>query len=87
MFNKEKAQLCPGNVCALPDRVPIQLVSRTQALIAAVYVALLLALLPTLRAATPPLVSTSQPQEERCRVPEFAKQIGHEEKWKLHNGC
>ena len=26
VFNKEKAQLCPGNVCALQDRVPIQLV-------------------------------------------------------------
>jgi hypothetical protein len=63
------------------------LVSRTQALIAAVYVGLLLALLPSLRAATPTLVSTNQPQEERCRVPEIAKQLGHEEKWKLHNGC
>jgi hypothetical protein len=87
VFNKEKAQLCPGNVCAIQNRESIQMVSRTQALIAAVYVALLLALLPSLRAATPPLVSTNQPQEERCRVPEFAKQLGHEEKWKLHNGC
>ena len=87
VFNKEKAQLCPGNVCAIQSREPIQMVSRTQALLAAVYVALLLALLPTLRATTPPLVSTNQPQEERCRVPEFAKQLGHEEKWKLHNGC
>ena len=24
---------------------------------------------------------------ERCRVPEFAKALGHEEKWKLHNHC
>jgi hypothetical protein len=24
---------------------------------------------------------------ERCQVPAFAKAIGHEEKWKLHNGC
>jgi len=24
---------------------------------------------------------------ERCKVPAFAKAIGHEEKWKLHNGC
>ena len=87
VFNKEKAQLCPGNVCAIQDREPIQMVSRTQALMAAVYVALLLALLPTLRAATPPPVSAGQAPEERCRVPEFAKQLGHEEKWKLHNGC
>ena len=24
---------------------------------------------------------------ERCKVPAFAKTIGHEEKWKLHNNC
>ena len=24
---------------------------------------------------------------ERCKVPEFAKKIGHEEQWKLHNNC
>jgi hypothetical protein len=24
---------------------------------------------------------------ERCRVPDFAKAMGHEEKWKLHNNC
>ena len=24
---------------------------------------------------------------ERCQVPAFARAIGHEEKWKLHNGC
>lgn len=26
-------------------------------------------------------------EQERCRVPEFAKKIGHEQQWKLHNGC
>jgi hypothetical protein len=26
-------------------------------------------------------------ESERCQVPAFAKAIGHEEKWKLHNGC
>jgi hypothetical protein len=31
--------------------------------------------------------SNNSPNEERCRVPEFAKKMGHEEKWKLHNGC
>jgi hypothetical protein len=25
--------------------------------------------------------------DERCRVPEFAKAIGHEEMWKRHNNC
>jgi len=26
-------------------------------------------------------------EQERCKVPEFAKKIGHEQQWKLHNGC
>ena len=96
LFNKEKAQLCPGNVCEIKDRMPIQTIAWPQALMAVVYVALLFVLSPILYATTPqPLSSgsTVQPspassaQEERCRVPEFAKKIGHEAQWKLHNGC
>ena len=36
-----------------------------------------------------PTSSTSiDPAEaERCKVPEFAKKMGHEDKWKLHNNC
>lgn len=26
-------------------------------------------------------------EKERCKVPAFAKAIGHEELWKKHNGC
>lgn len=26
-------------------------------------------------------------EEERCKVPAYAKAIGHEELWKKHNGC
>lgn len=96
LFNKEKAQLCPGNVCAVKDREPIQRVGRSQAFVAAVYVALLVVLSPILHATTPqprsadPAVQASPvspAEEERCRVPEFAKRLGHEAQWKLHNGC
>lgn len=96
LFNKEKAQLCPGNVCEIKDREPIQLLAWYQALIAAIYVVLLLALSPMLASTTShtrgiepsvPSSSGSPAEEERCRVPEFAKKIGHEEKWKLHNNC
>lgn len=24
---------------------------------------------------------------QRCKVPEFAKAMWHEEKWKIHNNC
>lgn len=30
---------------------------------------------------------TSAADAERCQVPAFAKAIGHEAQWKLHNGC
>lgn len=96
LFNKEKAQLCPGNVCEIKDREPIQIVTWTQSLLAVGYVVLLFALAPILHATTPqplgvgPAVQSlpaSPAEEERCRVPEFAKKLGHEEKWKLHNSC
>ena len=96
LLNKEKAQLCPGNVCEIKDREPIQRVTWTQALVALSYLAMLFVLSPTLYATTAqprsgvPAAQTSPAdpsEEERCRVPEFAKRMGHEEKWKLHNGC
>jgi hypothetical protein len=96
LFNKKKAQLCPGNVCEIKDRESIQIVTLAQALIAMGYVALLLFLSPVLDTAHSQVSSkdpatqaspASSAEEERCRVPEFAKKMGHEEKWKLHNGC
>lgn len=96
LFNKEKAQLCPGNVCDIKDREPIQMVTSYQALMAAAYFALLVVLSPILESTIPQSrsvessgspSSVSPSEEERCRVPEFAKKMGHEEKWKLHNGC
>jgi hypothetical protein len=96
LFNKEKAQLCPGNVCEIKDREAIQMLAWPQALLAAAYVALLLVLSPILHATTPQprsadvsvqAIPVSPAEQERCRVPEFAKKLGHEEKWKLHNGC
>lgn len=32
-------------------------------------------------------MSAEAAEAERCRVPEFAKAIGHEQLWKLHNHC
>ena len=96
LFNKEKAQLCPGNVCEMKDREAIQVVQWPQALVAGTYVVFLIALSPVLQATTPQLLDVnsknspskvSPAQEERCRVPEFAKKLGHEKTWKLHNGC
>ena len=96
LFNKEKAQLCPGNVCEIKDRAPIQMVAGSQVVIAIVYLVTLTVLSPILQSSTPQprraeFTVQSTPlnpaEEERCRVPEFAKKLGHEQKWKLHNGC
>jgi len=99
IFNKEKAQLCPGGACALPvsERSPLSP--------AQVIIVLLFAVLVSLvaqrfyrtdpqRANPPPKSSTFIPaipidptEAERCKVPDFAKALGHEAMWKLHNHC
>jgi hypothetical protein len=39
---------------------------------------------PALQPVQPP---ASGADAERCKVPEFAKAMGHETIWKQHNGC
>ena len=34
-----------------------------------------------------PANEVSEKKEGDCVVPQFAIDMGHEEKWKLHNGC
>lgn len=96
LFNRERAQLCPGGVCEVKDRQPIQFVSGYQYAALALFLAALgfaSTVIPKSAGPTAPAAGTGQTppssasEEERCRVPEFAKKIGHEEKWKLHNGC
>jgi hypothetical protein len=37
--------------------------------------------------AAPSAAGADPAEAERCKVPNFAKAMGHEEKWKLHNNC
>ena len=37
--------------------------------------------------ATPAQTPAAGAEAERCKVPEFAKAMGHETIWKQHNGC
>jgi hypothetical protein len=37
--------------------------------------------------ATQPAAPIDPAEAERCKIPDFAKALGHEEKWKLHNNC
>jgi hypothetical protein len=96
-FNKEKAKLCPGGVCEIQDRQAIQKVSAAQiAVLALVAISLWGAMkfVSTSSSAhasqmrVPTITSPSAAGDsERCKVPEFAKAMGHEDKWKLHNNC
>jgi len=96
-FNKQKAELCPGGACILP---PAQrpAFGKAQAGVVLAYVALLVVVAPQVAGEGPPTTAAAvtapgaaaamDPAEAaRCRVPDFAKAIGHEAKWKLHNNC
>ncbi len=93
-FHREPAQLCPGGVCEVPPEPgaggsPIQ--GAVVLAFAAVVVAWAMHASPEPKAATQPPAAAAAPvdpaEAERCKVPDFAKAMGHEEKWKLHNNC
>jgi len=98
-FNREKAQLCPGGVCELPPDKQSG-VTVLQVIIVAMFAALVVIAAqwvyrtgsqpppPNRQASTASPSAAADPAEaERCKVPDFAKAMGHEEKWKLHNHC
>ena len=98
LFNKGKAQLCPGGACEVIP-APGSGVSLVQGAIVVAFIGLVGAVALWVagndpRAAALQANVTASPQTpidpaeaERCKVPEFAKALGHEERWKLHNNC
>ena len=100
LLSKNKVELCPGNVCSF-NPAPGAGGTWGQGLVllvflgAVVNVAAWVYAHPTaMRGVTQisaPASDSGTAQDpaelERCRVPEFAKKIGHEQQWKLHNGC
>lgn len=96
VFNKAQAQLCPGGVCAVePERGAGG--GRVHAAVVLAFVGVIGAWTshvtandPYAKVATPAAAAPAAAdaaEAERCKVPEFAKAIGHEAKWKLHNNC
>lgn len=96
---QDRAQLCPGGVCEF-EPAPGSGGRPVQFAIVVLFVGVMVAWSmhvtgqgPAARVAVPTSTPTAEtepvdPAEaERCKVPEFAKAMGHEEKWKLHNGC
>ena len=99
LFNKEKAQHCPGGVCELPPGQESG-VTLTQIVIVALFAVVIGVVaqwvystglqrpaMPQAATPTVPSVPIDPAEAERCKVPDFAKALGHEEKWKLHNNC
>jgi hypothetical protein len=99
LFNKEKARLCPGAVCEVPPATRGR-VSMMQVAIVALFAVAVGSIAQWVYSTGPQNVrlaqqpATSAPaapldpaEAERCKVPDFAKAMGHEEKWKLHNNC
>ncbi len=98
LFNRDQAQLCPGNACDVSVAPASTAAGFAQGAIVLAFAAL--AVVVTLwdaRAhsqntvlqidAVPSSAPIDPAEAERCKVPEFAKAMGHEEKWKLHNNC
>jgi hypothetical protein len=97
-FNREKAQLCPGGVCDV-STVSGASMNWAQGLVVLVFAGLSITVAQAVyrtgpaasQAAVPapaaPVLPAGSAESERCKVPEFAKAIGHEAKWKLHNNC
>ena len=97
LFN-ENAELCPGGICEWTPE-PGSGGSMGQGMIVVAFVILLgiianwmpgsgtqAHVLPTTGVAAQQ-VPVDAAEAERCKVPEFAKAMGHEEMWKLHNNC
>ena len=98
-FHRDASQLCPGGVCEVePARDLGGSLSQGGVLLA--FAALVGAwgfwvagndpyARATAPADTPASVSVpiDAAEAERCKVPDFARALGHEEKWKLHNNC
>ncbi len=87
-FNKEKAQLCPGNVCSVEERVDIQKMSMVQSVVVAAFAVIIyfVSVSPLVNGNFVRHVGTGD-AEDACVVPDWAIEMGHEEEWKLHNNC
>ena len=99
LFSKEAAQLCPGGVCEVAPAKSSG-VSWVQLAVVALFVVLVGGTAQSVYRAdsrqrpqvpqagiSTPVAPIDPAEAERCKVPDFAKAIGHEEKWKLHNNC
>ena len=98
-FTAKKAELCPGGMCEF--EAPAGAGGNwIQGLVVVVFLAAVVSVANWVNAHPTATHNTMQTQpqmqtepsghaleDDRCKVPAFAKAMGHEEKWKLHNNC
>jgi len=101
LLSSQKTQHCPGGTCELAS-VDRPKLSAIQQLSVALFAGLVLltwqwvgpsasamasVVDPAHAASTPTGEAVDPAEQARCKVPEFAKAMGHEAQWKLHNHC
>lgn len=89
---KKELKLCPGGVCEDHPREAIQNTNPYQLLILVIAIGIfLISFVNTAfnraKESPTPTTQTETEVDEDCIVPDWAIEIGHEEMWKLHQGC
>lgn len=97
LFHTKKALYCPGDTCNNGTREPMQSIGLFQMIFlilflgAASYAYISLSKIGADRESnTPPSAITAaspSAEDDPCTPPQWAIDMGHAEKWKLHHGC
>lgn len=89
-FYKESEKLCPGNACDPSKKcADIQKINSTQIALLVLFIASVIAGPDVGEKIKFHLLTKTDSvhPEKDCTVPQFAIAMGHEDKWRLHNGC
>ena len=94
IFYKGNAKNCPGWTCEIHKKEKIQKINIVQFWIVILFLSAIffISQLSTLRNIEQDVIQNLPVEEiskwkDDCIVPDWAKSIWHEEKWKLHNNC
>ncbi|WP_131109804.1 DUF4395 domain-containing protein [Sulfuricystis thermophila] len=90
LFFMQKAQHCPGGVCAVFTPHASQKVGAGEMAIVVIFIAVIGFITQALFPPVAPLAAPAVPSpatDGQCTPPDWAVAMGHAEMWKLHNNC
>lgn len=95
LFNKDSLQSCPSGKCEVSELENIQKTNIFQILILGLFFAIVWNINNSFNTSIPNNTvilenkkqSLDKTQSKDCEPPQWAIDIGHAEKWKLHHGC